>query len=73
VPEIPIIHPRAIYSIASMTATLSLKPGTVPREIRLHRLRCAKRAGRIFITGQWILQWIQEGERIRQPAEEAAV
>jgi hypothetical protein len=62
VTDVPTIHPRQVYTIATLTRTLGLKAGTVPRELRLKRLRHAKRAGRIWILGEWVLTWLREGE-----------
>jgi hypothetical protein len=59
----PRILPNQIFTIASLTSCLGLKAGTVPREIRLRRLRCSKRAGRVFILGSWVLEWLRDGER----------
>ncbi len=57
-----VIHPRAVYTVASLQAALGLTRTTVAREVRLGRLRVAKRAGRYFILGRWALQWLEEGE-----------
>jgi hypothetical protein len=52
---------------------LGLKKGTLPRELRLGRLRHAKRAGRIFILGRWVLAWLAAGEcRPAPPAGDEA-
>ena len=66
--DIPIIEPHAVFTIQSLTQTLSLKTGTIPRELRLGRLRYAKRAGRVMILGEWALQWITSGEMKRRAA-----
>jgi hypothetical protein len=60
--SIPEIKPTQVFSIATLTELLSLKSGTVPRELRLRRLRFAKRAGKVLILGEWILQWLRDGE-----------
>jgi hypothetical protein len=67
VSDIPVINPRSVFTIKTLTATLSLKAGTVPRELRLRRLRFSKRAGRVFILGEWVLAWLASGED-RRPA-----
>jgi hypothetical protein len=59
--SIPEIRPTQIFTIASLTELLSLKAGTVPRELRLGRLKYAKRAGRCMILGRWIIEWIEGG------------
>jgi hypothetical protein len=57
-----IIHPNGIYTWETARDCLGLAKGTIPREIRLGRLRVAKRAGRYFILGEWLLEWLREGE-----------
>jgi hypothetical protein len=44
---------------------LCLTKTTLAREVRLGRLRVSKRAGRYFILGSWLLQWLREGEMTR--------
>jgi hypothetical protein len=58
-----------VYSVPELAELLSVKPNTLPREIRLRRLRAAKRAGRYFILGAWVLEWLRAGE-IRKLAVE---
>jgi hypothetical protein len=60
-----IIHPRAVYSLAAAQLALGLPKTTLGREVRLGRLRVAKRAGRYFVLGEWLLQWLLEGEASR--------
>jgi hypothetical protein len=67
VSDIPFIDPHAVYTIATLTDALGLRPGTLPRECRLRRLRFAKRAGRVLILSSWVLAWIEGGE-VRRPA-----
>jgi hypothetical protein len=60
--DLPIIQPTAVYTIASLTTALALRPGTLPRELRLGRLRYSKRAGKVWILGAWALEWLEAGE-----------
>jgi hypothetical protein len=69
--EIPVIDPRAVYSIAQAQSALQLRKNCLPREIRLGRLRVAKRAGRHFVFGRWLLEWLAAGE-VRRPQRPAA-
>jgi hypothetical protein len=66
-----IIHPHGVYTVASLQTLLGLTKTTVAREVRLRRLRVAKRAGRYFVLGTWVLEWLRNGEvhRQRQPAK----
>jgi hypothetical protein len=58
----PVIDPKAVYSLEQARSTLQLAKNCLPREIRLGRLRVAKRAGKYFILGAWLLEWIEAGE-----------
>jgi hypothetical protein len=66
-----VIHPRAVYTAASLQAALGLTRATVPREVRLGRLRVTRRAGKYFILGAWVLQWLRDGEVMRKQKCEA--
>jgi hypothetical protein len=61
----PVLDPRAVYTRLQATAVLGLKPSTLATEIRKGRLRVSRRAGRYFILGKWLLEWIERGERKR--------
>jgi hypothetical protein len=63
---VPVIDPHGVYTIGALTDALGLRPGTLPRELRLKRLRYAKRAGRVLILGSWVLAWIEGGEVKKQ-------
>jgi hypothetical protein len=64
------IDPDDVFLVSELTERLAVKPNTLPREIRQGRLRCAKRAGRHYVLGAWVLQWLQAGEvRRRKPDE----
>jgi hypothetical protein len=58
----PVIDPRAVFTRLQATALLGLKPSTLATEIRKGRLRVSRRAGRYFILGRWLLEWIERGE-----------
>lgn len=58
----PDFPPTAVYRPKQVQSALGLRQTTIAREIRCGRLRCSRRAGRIFILGQWVLAWIAEGE-----------
>jgi hypothetical protein len=64
-----VIDPQAVYTLDSASRALGLKRGCLPREIRLGRLRAAKRAGKVMLLGEWLLGWIRAGEvrRERKP------
>jgi hypothetical protein len=61
-PAVPVIRPTAVFGLKDAQDVLGLAKSSLPREIRLGRLRAAKRAGKYMILGEWILQWIKAGE-----------
>jgi hypothetical protein len=63
-----IISENAVYSIAQAQAALNLKVSTIRREHREGRLRVCQRAGRRFILGKWLLEWLESGELPRKGA-----
>jgi hypothetical protein len=60
-----LIQPAAVYDLEAARTALVLSKTTLNRELRLRRLRYAKRAGRYWILGEWLLQWIRDGEARR--------
>jgi hypothetical protein len=72
--KIPVIDPRAVFTIEQARSTLGLAKNCLPREIRLGRLRVSKRAGKYLILGRWLLEWIEAGELPRRkPAAKAGL
>lgn len=65
-PVVHVIHPRAVYLVADAQRVLRLRQSTIRREVREGRLRIAKRAGRYYLLGDWLLDWIREGELPRR-------
>jgi hypothetical protein len=63
-----VIAPNAVYTLQTLSETLGLKPGCLPRECRLQRLRYCKRGGRVLFLGSWVLEWLEAGEVVREPA-----
>jgi hypothetical protein len=59
---ITIIDPNAVLDASHVQALLGLRKSSLRREIREKRLRVAKRCGRHFFLGRWILEWIEGGE-----------
>jgi hypothetical protein len=48
--------------VGDAQAALKLTTSTVRREVREGRLRVSKRAGRYYLLGAWLLEWIAAGE-----------
>ena len=57
-----LIHPTSVYLVGDAQKLLCLRPSSVRREVRAGRLRIAKRCGRYYLLGAWILEWIEKGE-----------
>jgi hypothetical protein len=64
---IPVIRPTAVYRPEQIRAILGLKDNTIPREIRMGRLRVAKRGGKHFVLGCWLVEWLSNAEVKRKP------
>jgi hypothetical protein len=65
-----LVRPNAVYTPELLKMVLGLSKNTIGREVRLGRLRVTKRAGRYFVLGQWVLEWLEAGEVTRkQPSE----
>lgn len=60
------IDPLTVYDLQSGREAVGMAKGCLPREIRLGRLRAAKRGGKILILGEWLIQWVREGEVSRR-------
>jgi hypothetical protein len=50
---------------------LKLKTSTIRREVKAGRLRVSKRAGRYYLLGSWILEWLAGGELPRRKGGQA--
>lgn len=64
-PETPaprLIRPHAVYFADDLRRLLRFGRDTLARERAAGRLRVAERCGRLYVLGEWILQWIREGE-----------
>jgi hypothetical protein len=58
-----VIEPTAVYTAPQARQALGLKLTTLRREIALGRLRVSRRAGRYYLLGEWILDWLRGGEQ----------
>jgi hypothetical protein len=70
-PAIHEIRPNNVYSADEVRKIFRLKASTIRREVREGRLRIARRAGRYFLLGRWIIEWLEAGEVKRPRAERA--
>lgn len=60
-PPPPAVVPTAIYSYSQACRLLRLCRQTAAREVAAGRLRVSRRAGRYYLLGQWLLDWIAGG------------
>jgi hypothetical protein len=60
------IHPTDVYTLAGARAALRLAKSTFRREVREGRLRVSCRAGRRWLLGEWLLEWLLAGELPRR-------
>jgi hypothetical protein len=62
-----IIDPNGVYRPDWLWRVLGMARTTFSTEVRRRRLRVARRAGRYYLLGSWVLEWIAAGEVVRQP------
>jgi hypothetical protein len=56
-----VIHPDAVYTLASLRQ-LHVTASLIRSERRAGRFRLARRGGRYYVLGRWILEWLESGE-----------
>jgi hypothetical protein len=61
-PGVHVIDPHGVYSADEFRRAFGLRASSLRREIRERRLRVAKRCGRYYLLGEWILEWLRDGE-----------
>lgn len=64
-----IIPADALFKLVELREVLGLPKSTLKREVRLKRLRVSLRAGCYWITGRWVMEWIESGEKGKKSAE----
>jgi hypothetical protein len=62
------IHPNDVFTLSGARAALRLAKSTFRREVREGRLRVSCRAGRRWLLGSWLLEWLRGGELARPGA-----
>jgi hypothetical protein len=67
---VPVIDPYAVYFTDTLQKVFRLRKSTIRREWKEGRLRLAKRAGRYFVLGEWVLEWLRTGELSRKAAQQ---
>jgi hypothetical protein len=61
-PDIHTINPTGLYFADDVRRIFRLRLSSLRRELRLGRLKVAKRSGRYIFLGKWLLAWIEDGE-----------
>ena len=69
--DIHTIQPTAVYYPDDVRRVLRLKATTIRSEVKQGRLRIARRAGRYYLLGKWLLEWLETGELKRKVATAA--
>jgi hypothetical protein len=69
-PVCHVVEINAVYSIEAAQVALGLRRTSLRREARAGRLRVSKRAGKYYILGTWLLEWLAVGEH--RPTKPAA-
>jgi hypothetical protein len=62
-----VVEPHGVYRPETLRAALGLSASTVRREVRLGRLKVARRGGKYYLLGRWILEWVEGGLVERRP------
>lgn len=63
-----VIDPRGLYFPGDVVEVFRLRNSTIRREVREGRLKVAKRAGRYFMLGEWLIEWLRGGVVERRPS-----
>jgi hypothetical protein len=56
------IDPNAVWSLDAFLEDFDVRRSTVRREVKYKRLRVSRRAGKYYLLGRWILEWLEAGE-----------
>jgi hypothetical protein len=59
--RLSVIHEHALYDLRTARLAAGVAPSCLEREIKLGRLRAAKRGGKTLILGRWLLAWVEAG------------
>jgi hypothetical protein len=65
-----VIDPNGVYTVESAAKVLNIPERALRNAIRAGELTVSKRARTHFLTGRWLLAWIEDG-RVRRPAGDA--
>jgi hypothetical protein len=61
-PAVHVVAPTGIYTVDEARQIFRLRQSTIRREVREGRLRISKRAGRYYLLGRWLIEWLEAGE-----------
>ena len=57
-----VLRPTAVYTLDTATRALGLDRTTLRNEITRGAVRRAKRGGKVYFLGAWLLEWVRRGE-----------
>jgi hypothetical protein len=66
----PVVHTlddHNVYFTEDVMRIFRLRRSGIRREIRLGRLRAAKRGNRYYFLGCWLRSWLEDGELRQKP------
>jgi predicted DNA-binding transcriptional regulator AlpA len=66
-PPIPVIEPNAVLTEEALREVFGVTAEMLAKETRAGRLRVSRRGGRLYILGEWFLDWIRAGEVKEEP------
>jgi hypothetical protein len=70
-PAVHVIAPTGVYGVDDAIRIFRLRKSTIRRELREGRLRVSKRAGRYYLLGKWLIEWVESGELPRPDGRQA--
>jgi hypothetical protein len=65
------IRATGVYFLDDAIRILRLRKSTIRREVREGRLQISRRAGRYYLLGAWLVQWLRDGVVNRRPSAAA--
>ena len=66
-----VIDPRAVYDLPTVRAALGLKLSTIRTAWRRQGLKVSRRAGKVYILGAWLLEWLEAGIDLPKARQQA--
>jgi hypothetical protein len=61
-PELTTIQPLAVYTSDQLSTLLDVSDATLTEARRSGALRSTRKGRRVLYLGEWVLDWLKEGE-----------